>query len=436
MLTLALLETFLANTPAVRRIYVAFSGGMDSTVLLHQLATTPAFQGYHLFAIHINHGISPHAHTWDQWCEAQARHWGVTYASHTLQLKKHKGDSLEQVAREARYSIFLDYLDSQSVLLTAHHQNDQAETVLLQLLRGAGLKGLAAMPTTAAFGDSWHVRPFLNQERSVLEAYAAAYELEWIEDESNDDRHYDRNYLRHEILPRLLQRWPAAVTTIARSARHCAMANEWLEQQAALDWQQVRVAEALSLAELAMLPLDRQQQVIRYALQRQGSQGISYDKTLEILRVMFSAKQDATPLVAWPGGEARRYQGLLYLLKPQVVCRELLALPVQVGHDTVLSSHGDFLAWEQQAGGLHYPMDTSLQIRYRQGGERFHPVGRSGSHPLKKLMQEWNIPPWMRDHIPLLYDREQLIAVVGYSLAEGAVCQEDAIGWMPLHLTH
>jgi tRNA(Ile)-lysidine synthase len=435
MLTLALLETFLANTPTICRIYVAFSGGMDSTVLLHQLATTPAFQGYHLFAIHINHGISSHARAWDQWCETQAQRWGVTYASHTLQLKKHKGESLEQVAREARYDIFLDYLDSQSVLLTAHHQNDQAETMLLQLLRGAGLKGLAAMPVVAAFGESWHVRPFLNQERCVLEAYAADHDLEWIEDESNEDRHYDRNYLRHEIIPLLLQRWPAAMTTIARSAMHCASANQWLEQQAALDWQQVRVEEALSLAGLAMLPLERQQQVIRYALQRQSSQGISYDKTLEILHVMFSAKQDATPLVAWPGGEARRYQGLLYLLKPRVVCRESMTLPVRVGHDAVLPLHGESLAWTQQLGGLHYPRDASLQIRYRQGSERFHPVGRSGSHPLKKLMQEWNIPPWLRDHIPLLYDDEQLIAVVGYGIAEEAACQDDAMGWMPLHLT-
>ncbi len=433
-LSLALLNDFL-NDQRDSHIYLGFSGGLDSTVLLHLLAHTSFIKPYQVTGIHINHGLSPNAIEWQQQCQQLATSYGFDFISHTLSLSKQPGESLEHIARIARYQCFTEHVTKNDILLTAHHQNDQAETLLLQLIRGAGPKGLAAMPEVTSFHEGWHLRPLLTNSRQQLEKYAIAKKLTWVDDESNTDLKFDRNYIRAEILPLLQQRWPAVTKTLSRSAALCAEATIQLETQATTDWKAVSRNKRIDLKQLQRLPVSRQQQVLRYAITMQELPLCGFEKINEILAVMFHAQTDAMPLVTWPGGEARRYQNSLYLSAPIESITVEDKLECTVGEAQTLTRR-DTLAWQVVPGGLNLKKGTKLTVHFRQGGERFHPQGRVGSHPLKKLMQEWGIPPWLRGRVPLLYKDDELVAVIDYGLSHQHCSEISQDGWLPQITQH
>jgi tRNA(Ile)-lysidine synthase len=404
-------------------VCVAFSGGLDSTVLLHALSSLCSS----VRAMHVNHGLSPNAGEWAVHAQAFCEALDVGFQSFDINLNSIKGKSLEAQARELRYNKLKEKLGSGELLLTAHHRNDQAETLLLQLLRGAGVKGLSAMPAFKPFGPGFHARPLLNIDREELLAYANAHDLRWIEDESNQEIHFNRNYLRKNIIPLLQERWPGAVAMLARSASHCASTQTVIHEAALEDCARAKgkATGTLSVRVLLALGSDRQRHVLRHWFESNSVRMPSSIKLQHIITDALQANIDALPCVEWGGHCVRRYRDDLYLLdiafphdKSQVFSwnlNEMLELP-----------HVMLEAKKATGHGMHLGIDQ-VEVRFRQGGEQITLTGRH-THDLKTLFQEWGVPPWERDSIPLLFVENQLAAVVGYVVAAPFEVSKEQMG--------
>ncbi|MBS1199890.1 MAG: tRNA(Ile)-lysidine synthetase [Proteobacteria bacterium] len=295
------------------RLCVAFSGGMDSVALLHAARELAGHQpALSLRAVHVDHGLQPAAVQWADHCREHCRRLAVPLEVVELGLEVGKGESVEAEARHERYAALAARLAPGECLLTAHHADDQLETVLLQLFRGAGVAGLAAMPDAAPLGPGLHLRPLLDTARDELVAYATALGLEWIEDPMNAEGRYDRAFLRHVVLPAILARWPSVARTVGRSARHLGEAKRLLEALARLDGRPLVDGQGrLDIAGLRALPRERQVNVLRWWMAEQGLGTPSTARLESILRDVVPARPDAHPVVTWPTGEVRRYRGRL-----------------------------------------------------------------------------------------------------------------------------
>lgn len=430
------LQQTLHFLPPGRTLWVAYSGGLDSHCLLHVLATSADLRThYSLRALHVHHGLSTHADQWAEHCLHVCRTLAVDCQVLSVTVQAAAGESWEAAARAVRYQVLSAQLGVGDGLLTGHHQEDQAETFLLQLLRGAGPKGLASMAAVMPLGCGYLVRPWLTQNRQDLHVYAETAGLQWIEDDSNADCRYDRNFLRQVILPQLKTRWPSFSATIARSAHHCAVQEQLLQDLAAQDWAQSRGAAThmLKIAALQALSVPRQQHLLRHWLHALQLPMPSTAKLTQMIEHLIPCREDASPCVAWPGAEVRRYREAIYALTPMPAHDPGLSLPWDLAAPLPLPAKlGTVDATQRQGRGLlKVPSDQPVTLRFRQQGERFHPYGRSGSHPLKKLLQAWGIPPWQRDRVPLLYVGEQLAVVIGYAVArEFATTAENEWGYL------
>jgi tRNA(Ile)-lysidine synthase len=409
--------------------WLGFSGGLDSHVLLHILVQLKL----KLHAIYIDHGLSPNAKVWAKHCAHICLELDVPFSAIAVNANPAAGQSPEQAARAARYRAFADLMQPGDYLLTAHHQDDQAETLLLQMLRGAGLKGMASMPACKVFARGFLQRPLLPYSRSQLLAYAKLHALQWIEDESNLNLSFDRNYLRHRIMPLLQQRWPAASASLARSAKHAAEGDELLS------WFSQRELEPASSQELDIrflfgLPEAAQKQLLRTWIAQQGLKMPGEVWLSHLLSEVIYSKEDAKAKMSLDNFQLRRYRNVLYMLPLQETQTVDLSLDWAWEQKLELP-HGLGILQARLCQGQGIKAQAlvakKLNVRFRQGGERCQPQGRIGSHPLKKLWQEWNVPSWQRAHIPLLYLDEQLAAVVGYCVCEPfAVSDAAAEGYM------
>lgn len=409
--------------------WVAYSGGLDSHVLLHALAAIQdELPGLRLGAAHVNHGLSSHASTWSAHCEAVCRELGVPLRVFAVDARAASGESPEARARHARYEALEQLVDDGDCLITAHHLDDQAETVLLQLLRGSGPRGLAAMPPRSRFAAGWLLRPLLAVPRAALEAYANTAGLEWVEDPSNYDTGFQRNHLRHQVIPGLRKRWPGLPEVLARTARQQAELAGLLDVLAGDDLRCSAGVPAgtLSVAALRRLDAPRQRNLIRYWLRQRGLP-VPPARQLEHVRTdVLDAGGDRTPLVQWEGAEVRRYRDDLYAMKPIAAWPELLVLPWDMHSSLALPHQGGIITAVPVTGsGLRMASlgGTSVTIRRRQGGERCRPAGRRHHHDLKKLFQDTDVPPWERERMPLVYVGDALAAV-----ADLWVCDEFAAG--------
>ncbi len=412
-----LIAKVLALAPATSSFWVAYSGGLDSQVLLHALAAGREQLPAPLSALHVNHNLQPDAPAWAEQCRAVCAELGIAYRSLSVQAHAQPGESPEAAARAARYQALVEAVPKGGVLLTAHHQDDQAETLLLQLVRGAGPKGLAAMPERALLGDVPLLRPLLDVSRAALLAYAEQHCLRWLEDPTNASTEYDRNFLRHEILPRVRRRWPAAGATLARAARHQAEAAGLLGDLAAVDAQCAagNAPMSLSVAALLRLTAPRRANLLRHWLRQRRASVPSTAVLARIEADVLLAAVDAQPLVRWGGVNLRRYRDALYLddvLEESDPSRCLdwsldQSLPLVGGTLSVDRTHGEGVA-------MRFLADSRIQVRFRQGGEMLRPAGRREHHSLKHLFQEAGVPPWERARVPLIYRDDALIAVAGY----------------------
>ena len=391
------------NAPAW---HIAFSGGLDSTVLLHLLANTEHLPPHK--AIHIHHGLQAAADAWPSHCQSICDRLGVPL--HVMHVHVQPGASLERAAREARYQAFAEVVGAGEVLLTGQHRDDQAETLLFRLLRGAGVRGLAAIPMHRPLANGHLVRPLLDASRAELEAYAHEHQLTWIEDPSNADPRFSRNYLRHRVFPLLTERWPQAVSSLARTAEHLSEAQGLLDELAQMDLHAADQSSPfpwLPLPSLALAPLRelsdaRQRNVLRHWLTPLTRLPDSdHWASWYSLR---DAKRDAQPLWRLADGELHR-------------CAERIWWVPAAWSDFSDAS----VSWPQPQNPLELPgngrlefvgqpPEGPLEIRYRQGGEIVEVPGR-GRRDLKRLLNESGLPGFMRGRLPLLYQGEQLLAV-------------------------
>jgi tRNA(Ile)-lysidine synthase len=410
----------LAGFFPTKRFCIAFSGGLDSMVLLHLFRKwREKTLDIELRAIHVHHGLSLHGDSWVEQCKQICNSANVHLDIHNLSLQKKPQISLEEMARTERYRVFQDSLKKEEILVTAHHQDDQAETILLQLFRGAGPKGLAAMPSMIRFGEGLLIRPLLAYDKSALKQYALNNKLSWIEDESNLDTRFDRNFLRHELLPLIENRWPKITKNLARAARHCAIANQYIENDIATIFQAVFNPQnkSLSISLLLAHDIPTQNYIIRYWLEQLGLPLPSTQKLTILHKEVLQSRADATPLVCWRHVEVRRFDNQLFAMRP--ICGDYSRLVIEwdLKNDLILPGDlGRIKIADINQLGLDTTYLERITIRFRQGGERCCLRNRQHSSSLKKLFQEWRIPPWERNRVPLLYSHEMLRAIIGYAV--------------------
>jgi len=402
--------TALIGALRARSLCVAFSGGLDSSVLLAMLAGLRGSRRLRLRALHVNHQLHPDAARWAQAAAAQARRLRVAFERIDVAVLPRPGESIEAAARAVRYRALGSHLRDAELLVTAHHQEDQFETVLLALLRGSGVRGLSAMRSVTPWGGTLLLRPLLPISRAQLERYAGEHALAWSEDPSNLDERFDRNYLRRRVLPLIRQRWPSAAVTVSRSASHLLEARALLEQQALEQLEGARDGPALCVSVLSRLTAVQRGNALRHWIAERGLTAPDHRRLREIAGPMLQSRADALPVVRWQGGELRRHGDRLFALQGGAAppagrfwdWRAQPWLPLEGGSaiGLVREQHGDVrLA----------ALPPRLTIGFRQGGERLQ--GAHGRVALKTLLQAAGLTPWERAAVPLIGDGERIIAV-------------------------
>jgi len=410
-------DQLAALIPDIEEKYLklAYSGGMDSHVLLHLLAELCADSQPQLTAIHVDHGLSPQSREWSRHCEVICNNIGVPLIVERVSVEV--GDKgPEDAAREARYRALARHISPNDVLITAHHRDDQVETILLHLVRGTGAHGLAGMAPERGFAKGRHIRPMLELSRRQIEDYAHSWNLQWVDDISNRDTSFGRNYMRHEIVPKLRAHWPGAEQVIGRSAGHAAAAVELLEQIAADDWKHCGLTGEIDLNLTICNDLSdaRLRNLLRFWVCRSGLALPATRHIDEVVRQIRNPSTTGHAIINWPGGTCCRYRDRL-TLQPHLTTIENdydiewnTGRPMRIAEIgitvTAARTKGRGLSAARLGGG-------KIHLRNRRGGEVLRPVGRAHHHKLKKLFQEAGIPPWQRDQLPLVYINNSLAAV-------------------------
>jgi len=414
-----------------RRLLVAFSGGLDSTVLLHQLtllrdSVAPDLE---IRAMHIHHGLSTRADSWVTHCQSLCQQWNVPLEIAYVQLPT-GGQGIEGEARQARYQALTQTLLIDEVLLTAQHQDDQCETVLLALKRGSGPAGLSAMPERLAFAHTQLLRPLLNSSRAKLEHWAIEHQLTWIEDESNQDDKYDRNFLRLRVLPAIQQRWPHFASSVTRSAQLCGEQEQLLDELLAEQLAGLMLdSGALHIAPLCEVSEVRRFAILRRWLRFHQAMMPSRAALQRLWQEVALSREDASPRLQLGQHEVRRFQGALYWVrifsndKDKIYSWPAPFEPLSLSGLGILSVHSEGMAVRTPKA------DEVVTVRFKANGFQYI-VGREKGRALKKVWQELNIPPWQRETTPLLFYGEQLIAAVGiFVTKEGQASGTDS--WQP-----
>lgn len=409
------LQHFFGQLQFVSRYIIAFSGGMDSTVLLHGMKRL----GLPLRAVHVNHHLQQECGQWQEHCHAICRQWEIACTLTHAKVEKLPQQSIEENARQARYGLLFEQVGPQDALVTAHHKDDQAETLLLQLLRGAGPAGLAAMCMDQTLVHGRHLRPLLGFSRAELNEYARQNSLVWVEDPANKSLDFDRNYLRAKVMPELVQRWPGAVQTLSRTAGLQGDAVQCLHELASLDVQAAATEHThiLNIKDLQRLGTARLKNALRGWIKAHAMRAPS-KKLLDGIAedIVYIQDLESAPVQAWADGEIRRYRDHLYLLRPVSLHDSSQIFQWRVDRPLVIESLNRTLYFSDlQQLGVAVPEGVQeLTVQFRRGGERIRLFGEKHHRSLKNLFQEGGIPPWERDRIPLLYYNGQLISVLGY----------------------
>lgn len=412
---------------ATGAVCVAFSGGVDSSVLLHALAAMPQMRARGLHAVHVHHGLHADADAWGAHCRQVCDALGVPLRIVRVQVARDRGDGPESAARRARHAAFAEALDAGDVLALAHHRDDQAETFLLRALRASGVDGLGAMRAWRQFGNGWLWRPLLSTSRAQLLAYARAHDLHWIEDPSNENADLDRNFLRLRVLPLLRERWPQADAAFARSAALSAEAAGLLDADDAAALAGLRGIDpcVLPMAGLKAFPSARRARVLRAWIDACGLPPLSAQGVAVIDSELLDAAPDRAARFAWQGAVIYAWRCALHA----DIQRTPLPQTWRVAWDgraPLALPDGGALRLEGASG-----FDAPLMAHARQGGERIVLPGRTHHHALKHVLQDLDVPPWLRERLPLLSDAG------GNLLAAGDVAYSAAFDvWLREHDSH
>lgn len=418
------IEQYVSELNQAPRVWVGLSGGLDSSLLLHLVAEK--LPPSKIVAIHVNHGIHVDAEEWQSFCIHQCEEIGVR--CETAKVSLDSASNFEERARELRYKVFEKRLGRRDLLLLAHHANDQAETILFRMMRGAGLRGLLGMPVRRPLGNGQLVRPLINLSKSDLIGLARQRKLEWVDDPSNENIQHSRNFLRHEIIPRLETRWPTAVERINRSAIALHDAAELLEQYAEelanrCDLQPAQFGVSLNLLVFNQLTYGQRQLVLRELLSIRGEHPETA-RLDSLLAQLEKVESDSQIKDCFQNVELRVFKKRLYLLSNMPEVDENRIIEWDTAQDLEIVGLGRIPTSADIA------RMGRLEVRFRSGGERAHPAERDCSQSLKKLMQEYEVPPWIRERSPLLYQSGELVAVAGvFSCVEGIATPR--VEWRP-----
>ena len=438
--------------PAHSSILIGLSGGVDSVVLLHLLHQLAPRFSWRLSALHVHHGISPNADAWADFCTGLCAQHAIPLHIEPVNIAPLRKHGIEAAARKLRHAAFAR--QACDFVALAHHADDQAETLLLQLLRGAGVKGAAAMPVLsrveghgvamakwASTGSARTepknicagaiVRPLLHCSRREILDYAAAHQLQWIEDESNADDSYPRNFLRHRVLPLLGERFPACRDTLARSAQHFAEAGVLLDDLARLDAAQAIHTDTLAVAALQALSQPRAKNLLRYFLYSIGAPMPQTVQLDDMLQQLCGAREDAAVCIAYGDWQVRRYQGRVHVLRALGEFDRSFVLPWHGEAELEWPALAARLCLNQiQGAGISLAKlrCAPVTLRLRSGGETLRPDPHAATRTLKNLLQEHHVPPWQRDRLPLLYCGEELVCIPGVAVAAEYQASADEAG--------
>lgn len=414
-----------------RRLLVAFSGGLDSTVLLHQLtllrdSVAPTLQ---IRAMHIHHGLSTRADSWVTHCQSLCHQWNVPLEVAYVKLPA-GGQGIEAEARQARYQALTQALFTDEVLLTAQHQDDQCETVLLALKRGSGPAGLSAMPERLDFAHTQLLRPLLNVSRIELECWAAEHHLTWIEDESNQDDKYDRNFLRLRVLPVIQQRWPYFARSVTRSAQLCGEQEQLLDELLAEQLAELMLDNgALHFAPLCAVSEARRFAILRRWLGHHQAMMPSRAALQRLWQEVALSREDASPRLQLGQHEVRRFQRALYWV-PVIQNDTDKIYPWPAPFEPLALGGLGILSLQHKGMAVRTPhADEAVTVRFKARGLQYI-AGRDRGRSLKKIWQELNIPPWQRETTPLLFYGEQLVAAVGIFVTKQGQASDGDSWWL------
>lgn len=423
---LTLLQQFPAYS-TIKTWWLAYSGGVDSRVLLHWLAQTDL----PLRAVYVDHGLQAASKDWAEHCRQTCAQLNIPFTVIAVDATPQQGESPEAAARRARYQALASLITQNDCVLTAQHADDQAETFLLQLMRGAGAAGLSAMPFAQVFHQGWLVRPLLDISRQEILQCAHDENLAWVDDPSNTDERFDRNYLRHTVFPALTARWPRTAQIMTRAAQQQSENQTLLEALAKHDLVFDQPTDQLPVEKLLALDEPRQRNALRYWIERNNVRMPSRAIMQQILRQLLAGRDDAEACVRWDDTALYGYRGQLYLQK-NIQHDATQVLSWDGRQPLMINSLKQQLVLEKSAktGLVPDMIGKSLQVKFRQGGEKIKPAGQAHTHTLKNLFQQQGVPPWLRDRIPLLYFNNELIAVCGYWIADGCAAKSGE-GWVP-----
>jgi len=405
----AALQDWRLDADTGRSFAVAFSGGVDSTLLLAAMSRL----GHAVRALHIDHGLHPDSAAWSGECRAVADKLGVPFASARLRWAEPVRGNLEARARAARYRALADLMGPGEVLMTAHHADDQLETLMLRMVRGAGVRGMRGIIAFDVFGPGFLARPLLGIARAEIERVALDWGLAWIDDPSNEDVRFDRNFLRGAVLPRLTDHWPSAREAAVRLGRAMSDAEEILDAMARLDAETISDPEKIPCEVLRSLAAARQRNLLRFLIRELDLPEPHAEHLQRLCSHIEAPRPGAAKRVQWPGAEGRFYRDHLYLAPawrepaprsgPPVLSVECEWTGIQGRLRLVPGRAGEGLpdSWAR----------TGFEVRFRRGGEGFRPLGERNAQPLKKWLHEARIVPWMRDRIPLIVRDDRIVAV-------------------------
>jgi tRNA(Ile)-lysidine synthase len=408
-----------ASSKKIKSMTIALSGGIDSVVLLHLLHQLQKTQNFTLIASHVHHGLSKNADKWVKFCEKLCTKLSVPLDVHYIKLPQKKSLGIEGEARRLRYEKLLK--SKTDLVVLAHHEDDQAETFLLQLIRGAGVKGLSSMAHFDGSRRLW--RPLLNASRIDIESYAKKHKLKWIEDESNQNIDFDRNFIRSKVFPLLKNRFNHIIKVISRSASHLAEAQHLLDDLAKIDLKKFLKSDnykhKLKVKALEKLSLSRAKNVLRYWIEINDHMMPSKDLLDELLRQVLTAKKDATIKIQLSKEfEIRRYQDEIYIVTKNHKNLKNYEI-IWAGESEILLPNGTQLNFKKVKGrGIDFKFlnDQKLKIRNRQGGEFFKPDSKRPTKKIKQLLQESNLPPWEREFFPMIFVGDELVAVPNFGI--------------------
>ena len=416
----------------VNKFWLAYSGGMDSSVLLHLFYLNKEKIKHQIEVLYVNHGLQQEADDWADFCQKQCEDYDFSFTELKISESCPKGESVEAWAREKRYQLIEDIMKPKDVLFSGHHKDDQVETFFLHALRGAGARGLSAMPLIKKKKDTFYARPLLIYSREDIKHYANEHDLIWQEDKSNSDSRYDRNYFRHKLSPIIEDRWPAYRETINRLIEHQKETRLLLDELAIEDINSAKHDNetSLDINIIKTLSKARQKNLLFVWLEQLGLQIPGSRHIEKIISDIIHSDLDKSPCVNWADVEIRRYKNTLYALKKLQdydVDTEFKWQPesiLNIFEETLMAKQGKGIGISQNKIN-----EDNFIIRFRKGGEKIKPDNASHSKTVKQLFQERSVLPWYRNKIPLIYVNDELVAIPGFCVDKKYMAEKDEASW-------